>query len=122
MTDMNKMTQRAQMALQAGREIAVRFGHQQVDAEHLLYALLTQEEGLVPQILARASVAVADLRARVEQELASRPHVGGDTEAGKIYVTQALNELLVRAADHARRLQDEYVSVEHLLLALTDGA
>ena len=122
MTDMNKMTQRAQMALQAGREIAVRFGHQQVDVEHLLYALLTQEEGLVPQILARTGVAVADLQARVEQELAARPQVRGDTEAGKIYVTQALNELLVRAADHARRLKDEYLSVEHLLLALTDGA
>ena len=122
MTDMNKMTQRAQMALQAGREIAVRFGHQQVDVEHLLHALLTQEEGLVTQILARAKVAVADLKARVEQELASRPHVGGDTEAGKIYVTQALNELLVRAGDHARRLKDEYLSVEHLLLAMTDGA
>ena len=122
MTDMNKMTQRAQLALQAGREIAIRFGHQQVDVEHLLYALLTQEDGLVPQILTRANVAVAELQARLEQELASRPQVRGDTEPGKIYVTQALNEMLVRAADHARRLKDEYLSVEHLLLALTDGA
>ena len=122
MNDMNKMTQRAQLAVQAGRELAIRFGHQQVDAEHLLYALLTQEEGLVPQILKRANVAVAELQARVEQELASRPHVSGDTEAGKIYVTQALNELLVRAGDHARRLKDEYLSVEHLLLAMTDSA
>ena len=122
MTDMNKMTQRAQLALQAGRELAIRFGHQPVDVEHLLYALLTQEDGLVPQILTRANVAVAELQARLEQELASRPQVRGDTEPGKIYVTQALNEMLVRAADHARRLKDEYLSVEHLLLALTDGA
>jgi ATP-dependent Clp protease ATP-binding subunit ClpB len=120
--DMNKMTQRAQLGLQAGRETAVRFGHQQVDVEHLLYALLTQEEGLVPQILKRANVAVPELQARVEQELASRPHVSGDTEQGKIYVTQALNELLVRAGDHASRLKDEFISVEHLLLAMTDSA
>ncbi|MDD5707133.1 MAG: ATP-dependent chaperone ClpB [Kiritimatiellae bacterium] len=120
--DMNRMTQRAQLALQAGRELALRFGHQQVDAEHLLLALLTQEDGLVPQILKRAEVALPELQARVEQELAQRPHVSGDTEAGKIYVTQALNELLLRASDHAKRLTDEYVSVEHLLLAMTDHA
>ncbi|NLF21671.1 MAG: AAA family ATPase, partial [Lentisphaerae bacterium] len=122
MNDLNKMTQRAQLGLQAGRELAIRFGHQQMDVEHLLLALLTQEDGLVPQLLKRAEAAVPELQGRVEEELARRPHVGGDTEAGKIYVTQALNELLVRAGDHARRLKDEYVSVEHLLLAMTDGA
>jgi ATP-dependent Clp protease ATP-binding subunit ClpB len=120
--DMNRMTQRAQLAVQAGRELAVRFGHQQVDVEHLLLALLTQEDGLVPQLLKRAGVSTADLQARVEEELARRPRVSGDTEAGRIYITQALNELLLRAADHAARLKDEYISVEHLLLAMTDHA
>ena len=78
--------------------------------------------GLVPQILKKAGAAVADVQARVEQELASRPHVSGDTEMGKIYVTQAFSELMVRAEDHAKRLTDEYVSVEHFLLAMTDHA
>ena len=120
--DMNKLTQKAQQAVQAAREVSVRFGHQEVDVEHLLLALLLQEDGLVPQILKKAGAATADVQARVEQELASRPHVSGDTEMGKIYVTQAFSELMVRAEDHAKRLTDEYVSVEHFLLAMTDHA
>ncbi len=120
--DMNKLTQKAQQSVQAAREVSVRFGHQEVDVEHLLLALLLQEDGLVPQILKKAGAAVADVQARVEQELASRPHVSGDTEMGKIYVTQAFSELMVRAEDHAKRLTDEYVSVEHFLLAMTDHA
>ncbi len=122
MNDFNKMTQRAQLGIQAGRELAIRFGHQQVDVEHLLLALLQQEDGLVPQLLKRMAVSPPELQARLEQELARRPHVSGDTEVGKIYVTQELNQLLVRAGDFARRLKDEYLSVEHLLLALSDAA
>ena len=120
--DINKLTQRAQQSLQGAREVSIRFGHQQVDVEHLLFALLAQEEGLVPQLLAKCNVSVADVKARVGEELASRPHVSGDTEEGKIDVTQALNELFVRAGDHAKRLSDEYISVEHFLLAMTDDA
>ncbi|MBR3087105.1 MAG: type VI secretion system ATPase TssH, partial [Kiritimatiellae bacterium] len=122
-TTMNieKFTQKAQLGLQAAREISIRFGHQEVDVDHLLLALVTQEDGLVPQVLAKCGAAVPDIKAHVEESLASKPHVSGDTEMGKIYVTQQLNELLVRAKDHAKRLQDEYVSVEHLLLAMTDG-
>lgn len=120
--DMNKLTQKAQQGIQAAREVSVRFGHQEVDVEHLLLALLIQEDGLVPQILKKAGASVADVKARVENELASRPHVSGDTEMGKIYVTQVLNELFVRAGDHAKRLGDEYISVEHFLLGMTDSA
>lgn len=120
--NIEKLTQKAQSAIQAAREVSIRFGHQEVDVEHLLLALLIQEDGLVPQVLPKCGASFADIKARTEQELASRPHVSGDTEMGKIYVTQAFNELLVRAQDHASRLQDEYISVEHLLLAMTDGA
>jgi ATP-dependent Clp protease ATP-binding subunit ClpB len=118
--DINRMTQRGQQALQSGRAEAIRLGHQQVDVEHLLLALLDQQDGLAPRLLDRAGAAVPALRGRVEQELARRPKVSGDSEEGKVYVTQALNELLVRADDQARRLKDEYVSVEHLLLAMID--
>ncbi len=121
MFDMNKMTQRAQQAVQGGRELAVRLGHQQVDVEHLLLELIAQEDGLVPRLLERMGVGVPALRARVEEALERRPRVSGDTEAGKIYVTQALNELLVRAADQTKRLKDDYVSVEHLLLAMLEA-
>ena len=118
--DINRMTQRGQQALQSGRAEAIRLGHQQVDVEHLLLALLDQQDGLAPRLLDRTGAAVPALRGRVEQELACRPKVSGDSEEGKVYVTQALNELLVRADDQARRLKDEYVSVEHLLLAMID--
>jgi len=121
MLDVNKMTQRAQQAVQGARESAVRLGHQQVDVEHLLLELLAQEDGLAPRLLERMGVAVAGLRAQVEEALERRPRVSGDTEAGKIYITQALNELLTHAADQAKRLQDDYVSVEHLLLAMLDA-
>jgi len=121
MFDMNKMTQRAQQAVQGARESAVRLGHQQVDVEHVLLELLVQEDGLVPRLLERMGVGVPALRTQVEQSLARRPRVSGDTEAGKIYITQALNELLVQAADQAKRLKDDYVSVEHLLLAMLEA-
>ena len=119
--NIEKLTQKAQVGIQAAREIAIRFGHQEVDVEHLLLALLRQEDGLVPQLIAKCGASAPNLTARVEEILASRPHVSGSTEEGKIYVTQAMNELLVRAQDHSKRLRDEFLSVEHLLLAMTDG-
>ena len=118
--DTNRMTQRAQAALQAARAEAIRLNQQQVDVEHLLLALLDQEDGLAPRLLERVGVSLPSLRVRVEEELARRPKIGGDTEEGRIYITQALNELLVQAEDQAKRLKDDYISVEHLLLALAD--
>ncbi len=117
--DLNKWTQKAQEALKKAQELAVRRSHQQVDVEHLLYALLTLPEGLVASLMQRMGVSVPALTARVDEALARRPAVSGDVEAGKIYVTQEFNELLVSAGDHAKRLGDEYLSVEHLLLAMT---
>jgi ATP-dependent Clp protease ATP-binding subunit ClpB len=121
MTDLNKWTQKAQEALQSAREMSVRLSNQQLDCEHLLAALLDMRDGLAVSLLARLGVAVPQLRARVEEELERKPRVSGATEEGKIYVTQALNELLVKAGDHAKRLKDEYLSVEHLLLAMAES-
>ena len=121
MTDLSKWTQKAQEALQLARETATRFSHQQLDTEHLLSAMLDLEDGLAASLLQRLGVSVPQLRARVEEELNRRPKVSGDIEEGKIYVTQALNELIVKAGDYAKRLKDEYLSVEHLLLAMADS-
>jgi len=119
--DMNKLTQKSQEALQAAQTKALRYGNQEVDGEHLLLALLEQPEGLVPRLLARMEVPAEALKAEVEQELARRPKVSGPgAEAGKIYLTQRLQQILVRAEDEAKRLKDEYVSVEHLLLAMIE--
>ena len=118
--DTNRMTQRAQLAIQAARGEAIRLHHQQVDVEHLLLALIDQEDGLVPRLLERINVSIPALRSRVVEALERRPKVSGDTEEGKIYVTQPLNDLLIKADDQAKRLKDEYVSVEHLLLAMLE--
>jgi ATP-dependent Clp protease ATP-binding subunit ClpB len=119
--DLNKFTIKSQEALQAAQNKAINLGHQEVDGEHLLSALLEQSEGLVPRLLKRMEIAVPDVQQRLEQELAKKPRVGGPgIEPGKVYVTQRLNRMLVKAQEEAQKLKDEYVSVEHLLLALID--
>jgi ATP-dependent Clp protease ATP-binding subunit ClpB len=121
MTDLNKWTQKAQEVMQKAREVAIRYSHQQLDIEHILFSLLDVEDGLAVTILQRIGVPIPQLRARVEQELGNKPRVTGSVEEGKIYVTQALNDLIVRAGDQAANLKDEYLSVEHILLAIADA-
>ncbi|MEO6195027.1 MAG: ATP-dependent chaperone ClpB [Thermoanaerobaculia bacterium] len=119
--DMNKLTQKSQEALQSAQTKALRYGHQEVDGEHLLLALLEQPEGLIPRLLSRMEVPAETLKAEVERELSRRPKVSGPgIEAGKIYLTQRLQQTLIRAEDEAKRLKDEYVSVEHLFLAMIE--
>ncbi|PLX85615.1 MAG: ATP-dependent chaperone ClpB [Desulfuromonas sp.] len=117
--DLNRMTQKTQEALQAAQSRAVKLGHVEVDVEHLLAALLEQEGGLVPRLLEGMEVAPQNFSAALKKELEKKPSVScPGAGAGQIYVTQRLNRLLVRAEEEARHLKDEYVSVEHLLLAM----
>lgn len=117
--DINKLTQKSQEALGAAQAKATAFGHVEVDGEHLLWALLDQDNGLVPRILAKMDCDVPALRKAAETELDRRPRVSGPgAEPGKIYVSQRFSRLLVAAEAEAKRLKDEYVSVEHLLMAL----
>ncbi|HVR95174.1 MAG TPA: ATP-dependent chaperone ClpB [Thermoanaerobaculia bacterium] len=119
--DINRLTQKSQEALQAAQTKALRFGHQEVDTEHLLLALLEQPEGLVPRLLARMDVPAESLTAELERELSRRPSVSGPgVEAGKIYISNRLQQVFLRAEDEAKRLKDEYVSVEHLVLAMIE--
>jgi ATP-dependent Clp protease ATP-binding subunit ClpB len=117
--DPNRLTQKSQEALHDAQTKALRFGHTEVDGEHLLLALLDQPEGLVPRLLERADVNTSQLRADLEAELGRRPRVTGPGAApGQIAVTQRLSRLLDTAQQEAQRLKDDYVSVEHILLAL----
>jgi ATP-dependent Clp protease ATP-binding subunit ClpB len=116
--DLNKFTVKCQEALQAAQTKAINFNHQEVDGEHLLLVLLEQADGLVPRLLKRMEVSVEAFRGRLEQELDKKARISGPgTEPGKVYITQRLNKLLVAAQDEAKNLKDEYVSVEHILLA-----
>jgi ATP-dependent Clp protease ATP-binding subunit ClpB len=119
--DINKLTEKLQEALSSAQSKAMRYSHQQVDVEHLLLALLEQERGLASSILNKANVDIESLKRNIEQELARLPKVTGPTgEPGQVYVTSRLNRLLTQAEDESKRLGDEYVSVEHVLLAMTD--
>ena len=119
--DFNRFTEKLQEAVRAAQSIAVRHGHQQVDVEHLLAALLEQEGGLTASILTRAGVNVEAAKRRIESELERMPRVSGSAAGiDQIYVTPRLNKLLTQAEDEAKKLKDEYVSVEHVLLAAVD--
>ncbi|HXG13331.1 MAG TPA: ATP-dependent chaperone ClpB [Gemmataceae bacterium] len=119
--DIHRFTEKAQEALVAAQQRAARAGHQQVDVEHLLMALLEQEPGLAGAILRKADVSVEALKRRLETELGKLPRVSGPSGGPEqVYVTGRLNRLLNQAEEEARRFKDDYVSVEHLLLAMTD--
>jgi ATP-dependent Clp protease ATP-binding subunit ClpB len=119
--DINRLTEKAQEALRAAQSEATRLGHQQIDVEHLLLAMLEQEGGLAKSILDKTAVDSGLVRRRLEAELARFPKVSSPTGgAGDVYITPRLNRLLVQAEDEAKQLKDEYVSIEHLLLAIVD--
>jgi ATP-dependent Clp protease ATP-binding subunit ClpB len=117
--DPNRLTQKSQEALHDAQTKALRFGHTEVDGEHLLLALLNQPEGIAPRLLAQAGADPDRLRTALEAELARRPRVTGPgVNPGEVRVTQRLARLLDTAEQEAGRLKDEYVSVEHLIMAL----
>ena len=119
--DINRFTEKVQEALRAAQSKAVRYGHQQVDVEHFVAALLEQEGGLAAAILAKAGIPVENLKRRMDQELDRLPKVSGPAGAPEqIYVTGRLNRMLTRAEDEAARLKDEFISVEHVLLAASE--
>ncbi|HWE12951.1 MAG TPA: ATP-dependent chaperone ClpB [Solirubrobacteraceae bacterium] len=117
--DPNRLTLKTQEALHDAQTKALRHGHTEVDTAHLLLALLEQPDGLVPRLLARADVDTGTLRAAVEAALERRPRVSGPgATGGQVGATRALGQLLDAAEQEAQRLKDEYVSVEHLILAM----
>ena len=119
--DFNRFTEKAQQAIQAAQTKTVRFGHQQIDVEHLLASLIEQEQGLTSSLLLKAGVAPDQIHRRLEQELERLPKVSSPTGAtDQIYVTGRLNRLFAQSEDEAKRLKDDFISVEHLLLAVLD--
>ncbi|MFF2999719.1 ATP-dependent chaperone ClpB [Streptomyces sp. NPDC057950] len=119
--DMNRLTQRSQQAVQEAQTIAGRLNQTEVDGEHLLLALLDQPDGLIARLADQTGADTQALRSALSDELARRPKVTGPgATPGQVYVTQRLARVLDAAEQEAKRLKDEYVSVEHLLLALAD--
>jgi len=118
--DLNKFTQKSQEAISEAQSVAIRYSNQQVDVEHLALAL-AEQDGLVPRLLERAGIDVSAFSEALIAEIKKLPQVSGPgAQPGQIYVTQRLNALLVKAQDSAQKMHDEYISVEHIFLAMLE--
>ena len=115
---MENFTIKSQEAVQSAHRLAESKGHQQIDAEHLFWSLLNDDEGVAAQIIKRIGINITLLKKDVEVVLDRMPKVIGATPVGQIYITQKLKDVLEAARKEAEHLKDEYVSVEHLLMGI----
>jgi ATP-dependent Clp protease ATP-binding subunit ClpB len=115
---LDKLTVKSQEALQEAQNLAGRKGNQQIEVEHLLYSILGDDEGIGPQLLSRAGANIAVIRADLEKEVDKFPKVTGATPMGQLYMAPRLKAVLEKAFDEAQHLTDEFISVEHILIAI----
>src|SRR3569832_332550 len=118
--NLDRLTFKAREAFQEAQKKAEGLQHQQIDEAHLALALLEQKEGIIPPLLKKIGVSMEPLQRKVDEPLNRIPSVSGPGAAGAIHITQALGALLSRAEGEAAQLKDEYISTEHLFLALLD--
>ena len=117
----SQYTQKTLEALQAAQQLAVEYQHNALEPEHLLHALATQEQGLIPQLLQKLNVDAGSFSAAVAEKLSAMPRVSGSgRDPDKVYISQATDKVLSAAAREAKAMKDDYVSVEHVFLALLD--
>ena len=114
--NISKFTQKSVEAIQNCEKIAGEYGNQEIDQEHLLFALVSLEDSLIIKLIEKMEIQPEYFKNRVEDYIAKRPKVQG----GNMYMSQALNNVLISAEDEAKRMGDEYVSVEHLFLTMLD--
>ena len=115
----NQYTQKTLEALQAAQQLAVEYQHNQLEPEHLLHALASQEQGLIPQLLQKMNVDPGSFSAAVAEKLSALPRVSGSgRDPDKVYISQATDKVLSAAAREAKAMKDDYVSVEHVFLGL----
>ena len=112
--NIQKFTQKSMQAVEGCQKLAYEFGNQEIEQEHLLYSLLTVEDSLILKLVEKMEIQKEHFLKRAEQAIAKRTKVQG----GQVYVGQDLNKVLISAEDEAKQLGDEYVSVEHLFLAM----
>ena len=121
--NMNQFTQKSLAAIQGAQDIAVEHGNQQIEQEHLLLALLSDEQGFIPQLLSAMGMTVPSFTAAVTAQVEKLPKVsGGSREAGQVYIAQDVDKALKAAESTAQSMKDEYISVEHIFLGLLDSA
>ncbi|HDR4420922.1 TPA: ATP-dependent chaperone ClpB [Bacillus cereus] len=119
--DLDQFTIKMQEAIMSAQSLAVSHHHQEVDTVHLLFTLLEEQDGLAVRIFQKMNVDIEALKQGAESLIKKKPSVtGSGAEAGKLYITGALQQLLVRAGKEAKKLQDDYISVEHVLFAFSE--
>lgn len=118
--NIDRYTEKAQEALQQASKIAQSKGQPQVDLEHLLSSLLAQDPGLALSILRKSNINTDALRKRCDQEIDRLPKVSGSNQDGNIYLAGRLNTILNQSEEEAKKFKDDYISVEHILLALLE--
>lgn len=117
--DVNRYTEKCQEALKDAQAIAIKHSNQEVDVDHLLLALVQQPGGLLPRLLTKMDIQPDALGIQVRECVDRKPKVqSASGEIGKVYITQQLQKVLVKAEDEAKKMKDEYVSVEHLVLSI----
>ena len=115
----NQYTQKTIEAIQAAQQLAVEYQHNALEPEHLLLAIASQENGLIPQLLQKMSVDTGSFTAAVAEKLSALPRVSGSgRDPDKIYISQAADKVLSAAAREAKAMKDEFISVEHVMLGL----
>ena len=119
--NINKFTTKSAEALNTAQNLAAQYSNQAVDQQHLLAALATQEDGLIPEMLRSMGADPKSVAATAEAEVAKLPKVTGSAANDGMYISQELNTVLALAEKTADKMQDSYISVEHILLALTDS-
>lgn len=116
----DRLTEKAREAIMEAQSQSHRLGHQEVDVWHIFAALVAQEGGIVSSIIKKLEISDSAIELSLSRELNRKPKVTGGIDASHIYLTQALNNALTQAESEALQLKDEYISVEHILLALTE--
>ena len=117
----DRFTERAQDAAARAYEILQRYGHNQVDTEHILLALLEQQDGVIPQILERLGVDLSVMRSRIDEVLRQSPRTAaiyGQGGANQVFITPRVKRVIDLANEEASRLRDDYISTEHIFLAI----
>ena len=113
-----KYTIKVKEALQLAQNVARTHGQQQIDVEHVLFSLLQDSQGLIPNLFSKMGVQNVALSAKAEEEINKKPRMANPVEADKIYITAELNNVLLRSEEAANEMKDEFVSVEHLVLGM----
>ena len=115
--NMNQFTQKSIEALLDMQSAALENGNQQIEQVHLLHALISKEDGLIPNLITKSGASIENIKQQTEQAISSLPKISG-MQADKLYLSRELDAAFTEAESQARKMKDEFVSVEHLMLAL----